>query len=125
MAVDLRGGHGIAGAGLNDGIVSARLTEGFCCMAVPAASEPEFEAVAAIFRKLCRHPLPDLTPETHLDELPGMDSLRVLQAIALMEEQFGVEIDVAALDRMYQVRDILRAVHASRNAAGFNADTAG
>ena len=30
----------------------------------------------------------------------------MLHAIALIEEQHGIEIDVAALDRMYRVQDI-------------------
>jgi acyl carrier protein len=76
----------------------------------PIAFEPEFAAAVAILRRLCRDPLPDLTPDTRLDELPGMDSLRVLHVIAMMEEQFGVEIDVAALDGIHQVQDILRGI---------------
>jgi acyl carrier protein len=42
-----------------------------------------------------------------------MDSLRVLHVIAALEEQFGVQIDVAALDRLYRVRDVLDAVIAA------------
>jgi acyl carrier protein len=76
-----------------------------------------FDAVAAALRGICQNPLPDLTPETHLDELPGMDSLRVLHVVAMMEEQFGVEIDVGALDRLYQVQDVLRAVSTAQSAA--------
>jgi acyl carrier protein len=45
-----------------------------------------------------------------------MDSLRVLHVVAMMEEQFGVEIDITALDRMYQVQDILHAVRAAKPA---------
>jgi acyl carrier protein len=73
-----------------------------------------FDAVAAAVRKICQHPLPGLAPETYLDELPGMDSLRVLHVVAMMEEQFGVEIDVTALDHMYQVRDVLHAVRTAQ-----------
>jgi acyl carrier protein len=69
-----------------------------------------FDAVAAALRSICQNPLPELTPETHLDELPGMDSLRVLHVVAMMEERFGVEIDVGALESLRQVQDILRAV---------------
>jgi acyl carrier protein len=73
-----------------------------------------FGTVAATFRHVCQHPLPELSPDTYLDELPGMDSLRVLHLIAALEEQFGVDIDVAALDRLYQVRDVLDAVLAAK-----------
>jgi acyl carrier protein len=73
-----------------------------------------FDAVAATLRKVCQSPLPGLGPDTHLDELPGMDSLRVLHVVAMMEEQFGVEIDVTALERMYQVKDVLDAVRTAK-----------
>jgi acyl carrier protein len=86
-------------------------------MLTPESSEADFAAVAVSLRKLCQDPLTDLTAETYLDELPGMDSLRVLHAIAMIEEQFGVEIDVAALDGMQQVGDIVQAVRVARNAA--------
>jgi acyl carrier protein len=72
-----------------------------------------FGVVAATFRRVCQHPLPELSPDMYLDELPGMDSLRVLHVIAALEEQFGVQIDVAALDRLYRVRDVLDAVIAA------------
>jgi acyl carrier protein len=77
-----------------------------------------FDAVAATVRKVCQQALPGLAPDTYLDELPGMDSLRVLDVVAMMEEQFGVEIDITALDRMYQVQDILHAVRAAKRAPG-------
>jgi acyl carrier protein len=86
-------------------------------MLTPESSEADFAAVAVSLRKLCQDPLAGLTSETYLDELPGMDSLRVLHAIAMIEEQFGVEIDVAALDGMQQVGDIVQAVRVARNAA--------
>jgi acyl carrier protein len=76
----------------------------------PRADEVAFAAVAAALRKLCLDPLPDLAPATRLDELPGMDSLRVLHVIAMMEERFGVEIDVTALGNVRYVRDILTAL---------------
>jgi acyl carrier protein len=74
----------------------------------------EFDAVAAAVRKVCQHPLPDLTPETYLDELPNMDSLRVLHVVAMMEEQFGIEIDVAALDNLRQLVDVLNAARTAK-----------
>ena len=73
-----------------------------------------FDAVAATVRKVCQQALPGLAPDTYLDELPGMDSLRVLHVVATVEEQFGVEIDVTALDRMRQMLDVLKAVRAAK-----------
>jgi len=78
--------------------------------------EIAFDAVAAALRSICQNPLPGLSPDTHLDELPGLDSLRLLHVVAMMEEQYGVEIDVAALDRLYQVQDVLQAVRAAQTA---------
>ena len=40
-------------------------------------------------------------------EVPNIDSLRLLQAIALLEEQFSIEIEVVALERLQRVRDIV------------------
>ena len=74
---------------------------------------PDFAAVAAALRRLCQDPLPYLAPDTHLDELPGMDSLRVLHVIAAMEDQFGVEIDVTALENLRQIQDIVQALRRS------------
>ena len=73
-----------------------------------------FDVVAAAVRKVCQHPLPDLAPDTYLDDFPGMDSLRVLHVVAAIEEQFGVEIDVTALDQMRQMLDVLNAVRAAK-----------
>ena len=73
-----------------------------------------FDAVAATVRKVCQQALPSLAPDTYLDELPGMDSLRVLHVVAAIEEQFGVEIDVTALDQMRQMLDVLNAVRAAK-----------
>ena len=42
-----------------------------------------------------------------LAEVPNIDSLRLLQAIALLEEQFSIEIEVVALERLQRVRDIV------------------
>ena len=94
-------------------------------MQVSQPSDAEFATVAAALRKLCQDPLPELSPDTFLDELPGMDSLRMLHAIASIEEQHGIEIDVAALDQMYRVQDIMNAVRGARNAALPDTDQAG
>ena len=94
-------------------------------MQVPQPSDTEFTTVAAALRKLCQAPLPDLSPDTYLDELPGMDSLRMLHAIASIEEQHGIEIDVAALDQMYRVQDIMNAVRSAQNATLPDTEQAG
>jgi acyl carrier protein len=74
--------------------------------------DPEaiFIELGKILRRVCAHEMPDLTPNTPLDEIPDIDSLRLLQAVAHLEEHFQVEIDVAALDDLSRVRDILNAL---------------
>lgn len=88
-------------------------------MMQPLSGEATFVAIASVLRGLCKDPLPDLALETRLEDLPGMDSLKSLHALALMEEQFGVEIDVAVLDyHLERVADVVRAVDAARDKAG-------
>ena len=60
----------------------------------------------------------ELAGETRLDNIPDVDSLRLLHAVAHLEERFEVEIDTVALDDMRCVRDILNAVAAARPAGG-------
>jgi acyl carrier protein len=77
-------------------------------------SADAFAALAAILRRLCQHPLPDLAPETLLLDIPDLDSIRLLEAVALLEEELRVEIDTAMLDGLECVGDILRAVATAR-----------
>jgi acyl carrier protein len=82
------------------------------------ASNPDAILIelGTLLRRICAHEMPDLTPDTPLDEIPGIDSLRLLQAIAHLEEHFNVEIDVAALDDLVRVQDIVTAVTEARQA---------
>ncbi len=88
------------------------------CLPEQTPRNTDFSAVAAILRKLCKAPLADLAPDTCLDELPDMDSLRVLQVVALLEEQFGVEIDAASVDRMSSLGDVLHALDTAKRGHG-------
>jgi acyl carrier protein len=56
--------------------------------------------------RVCERDAVALPQDLLLAELPNMDSLRLLQAIALLEETFSIEIDVVALERLHRVRDI-------------------
>ena len=59
-------------------------------------------------RKLvCDRPAVTLPQDLPLADIPNIDSLRLLQAIALLEEAFSVEINVVALERLDRVRDIV------------------
>jgi acyl carrier protein len=92
-------------------------------MPQPLSCQDAFTVIAGILRTLCKDPLPDLTMDTSFHDLPGMDSLKALHAFALVEEQLGVEIDIAVLDHHpEQVRDI---VHAACNASARRSAAAG
>ncbi|HQT75901.1 MAG TPA: acyl carrier protein [Rhodopila sp.] len=80
--------------------------------------DAEFAAVAQILRTVCRSELPRLTAETRLDELPRMDSLLMMQVVAMVEEYFAVEIDLDALEHLATVHDIAQAAHSARQAVG-------
>jgi len=64
--------------------------------------------------KICEHDPVGLKADTMLEDIPGIDSLRLLQAVAHLEECFGVEIDVVALDDLHRVQDILNAISRAR-----------
>ena len=72
--------------------------------------------LARSLRRICEHSLPGLRADTVLEGLPGIDSLRLLQAVANLEQHFHVEIDVVALDDLSSVRDILNALSRARPA---------
>ncbi len=87
-----------------------------------ASEGDEFQAVAALLRRLCRDDLPGLSPASALRDLPGMDSMRLVETAALLEDQYAVELDLGALGRLARVRDLIRAVAAAR--AGKTSSTA-
>jgi acyl carrier protein len=60
--------------------------------------------------RVCERDAVALPQDLLLAELPNMDSLRLLQAIALLEETFSIEIDVVALERLHRVGDIVEII---------------
>ena len=77
-------------------------------------AETDLDALTGILSRLCEHTPMTLSPDMLLEDIPGIDSLRLLQAVALMEEHFRVEVDVVALEDLRIVRDILAAISAAR-----------
>ena len=73
----------------------------------PDKSENVMPVLTAILRGLCEQDRLDLAPDMLLADIPGIDSLRILQAIALMEEHFAVEVDVIALESLFRVSDMI------------------
>jgi acyl carrier protein len=60
--------------------------------------------------RVCERPAVALRQDLPLAEVPNIDSLRVLQAVALLEEQFSIEIEVVALERLQRVRDVVELI---------------
>jgi acyl carrier protein len=73
--------------------------------------------LARSLRRICEQSQPEVRADTRLDDLPGIDSLRLLQAVAYLEQHFRVEIDVVALDDLSSVQDILNAILQARPVA--------
>ena len=60
--------------------------------------------------RVCDRAAVTLPQDLPLGDIQNIDSLRLLQAIALLEEQFSIEIDVVALERLHRVRDIVELI---------------
>jgi acyl carrier protein len=73
----------------------------------PIDRETGFALLAALLRELCEDPLPGLTPATPLADIPGLDSVRLLEAVAMLEERLGVELALEGLDRLETPADII------------------
>jgi len=74
----------------------------------------DLELLGGLLRRLCEQPLPDLAPATPLVEIDGLDSVRLLETVALLEEAMGVEFPTEGLDRLEHVADLLRLMAAAR-----------
>lgn len=74
------------------------------------APEAIERAVSDMLCRVCERDAVTLPQDLLLAEVPNMDSLRLLQAIALLEEQFSIEIEVVALERLHRVRDIVEII---------------
>jgi acyl carrier protein len=77
-------------------------------------AETGIEVLSRLLRRVCEQERMTLSPDTPLEDIPGIDSLRLLQAVALMEEHFQVEVDVVALEDLHVVADILGAISGAR-----------
>jgi acyl carrier protein len=67
-----------------------------------------------LLRGLCQDKLAALGPDTRLDEVTGLDSLRLVEAIALLEEHFQVVVDTDGLADLRTVGDLVRLILAAR-----------
>jgi acyl carrier protein len=80
----------------------------------PPPAETSLLVLARLLGRICEQDGLIISPATFLDDIPGVDSLRILQAVALMEDHFQVEIDVITLNDCLRVRDILGAIAKAR-----------
>ena len=67
-------------------------------------------AVSDMLCRVCGRDAVDLPQDLPLADVPNIDSLRLLQAVALLEEQFSIEIEVVALERLQRVRDVVELI---------------
>ncbi len=77
--------------------------------------EAVMQALPALLQRVCKQEQIGFSPETVLADLAGIDSLRMLQIVALLEEQFYVEIDTIALDNLTTIRDVINAITGARS----------
>jgi acyl carrier protein len=82
-------------------------------------------ALSDLLRRICKREHIELSTETLLAEIEGLDSLRLLQAVASLEDLFRVEIEVGALNDLHQVSDILAAIAEASPAPASGAGTPG
>jgi acyl carrier protein len=75
-------------------------------------------AVAAYVASICQRPESVLAPTTRLDEVAGMDSMKWIETIAVLEERLGVEIETHNLDALVVVDDIVELLALARKVRG-------
>jgi acyl carrier protein len=67
-----------------------------------------------LLRQVCALGEINLSPGESLDAIEGLDSLRLLQVVAHLEEHFQVEVDIEALNDLTRVGDVLAAISGAR-----------
>ena len=69
------------------------------------------DAVTQILRDLTAEPDLRLEPSTILRDLPHWDSMKQIEAIAMGEETFGVDVHFRDIDRIFTVGDQIGRAH--------------
>jgi acyl carrier protein len=76
---------------------------------------PEDEAtLLSIIRAELESPALELSPDTVIRELPGIESMKVLRIISKVERKFGVELDDEVVFNVGTYRDLLGALDRAR-----------
>jgi acyl carrier protein len=63
-----------------------------------------------LLRQQTGHPLRDLTVGSLLADIPGLDSLRIVEAVGLAEQLLRVEIETSLLENLVTIGDIVDAL---------------
>jgi acyl carrier protein len=72
--------------------------------------------VERLIRDCVGWPALALSPETVLADIPDMDSLRLLECVALAERRFAVEVRTDQFESLVTVGDIVRLLVAATRA---------
>ena len=68
------------------------------------------ERIAYILADQSCHPQDSITPETILESGLGMDSLDIIQAVMLIEDEFDITIEDSEIEPCKTVSDIIELV---------------
>lgn len=81
---------------------------------VVAAEHPVFAEVTQIFRAVLNQPELELTPRSTADDVMGWDSMTHIALVVEAECRFGVEFQIAEVEALQSVGELIRAIEAKR-----------
>lgn len=81
------------------------------------ATRPVFAEVTDMFRSVLGEPALELTTRTSADDLPGWDSMAHISLMAEAECRFGIEFQLAEIEAVHNVGELVRAIEAKRHLA--------
>ena len=73
-----------------------------------------FAVVVETLRKICRSRLDGLSADDSIETVPGLDSLRLIDATVRLEKELGVEVDTDRLGDLRTVGDLVEMFLAAR-----------
>ena len=83
-------------------------------MTSPLDEGTVFASVAETLRAICRSPLPDLSPDVYLENVPNLDSLRLIDATVRLEQKLRVAVDTDRLAELLTIADLVHMLATSR-----------
>ncbi len=82
-----------------------------------SAPQPVLAEVTAILRDVLDDPEIELTPDTVAADVPGWDSMAHIALVVETECRFGITFQIAEIEALHRVGDLVRLVEAKRGAA--------